>query len=188
MKHKKLIIIAATASVLLLVLKSMIVTNGGLEQGYKASDLAPFHRATQWTLFSVGPLLGNETLSDQGSSRGASSPTGQSTGPAEKIAVTESFHGYAILKQHTVTVSPELLSVLTELESAAQHWKGSSARCFIPRHALRVIEQGTSYDLLICYECKSAEIYQDGSHTGTIYFSTVLPNAAKPDQLNILLK
>jgi len=184
MKHKDLIITTITVCIVLLVLlKSMIVTNGGMDQGYKSSDLASFRIAKQWIIYSIdSDPFRNKNLSEQ-----HLSTTDKPTSTSEKTTTTEEFHGYAVLKQLTVPVTPELVSVIRDLDFAGQHWNGGIAKCFNPRHAARVIEQGVTYDLLICYECKLAYIYRDETKIGTIYFSTNSPNAPKPDQLNSLL-
>ncbi len=184
MKHKKLIIIAVTVCILLFVLlKSMIVTNGSMDQEYKSSDLAAFRIAKQWSIYSIdsNPFR-NKNLSDQ-----ESSTTDKPRSTAEKTTNTEDFHGHTILKELTVPVTPELVSVIRDLDFAGQHWNGFIAGCFNPRHGVRVVEQGGICDLLICYECQSAIISRNGVRNGTIYFSTDGPNAPKPDQLNSLL-
>jgi TPR repeat protein len=61
---------------------------------------------------------------------------------------------------------------------------GVQSLCIInPRHALRVISSGNTYDILICYECGQLELYKNGQ---SLPFSGSI--GSKPDVLNRLLK
>lgn len=53
--------------------------------------------------------------------------------------------------------------------------------CFRPRHGLRVESGGHEYDFLLCYECKSIEVFRDGQG---IYGDSVI---GSPEVLNALL-
>jgi hypothetical protein len=53
--------------------------------------------------------------------------------------------------------------VANEFRSALDHWNGTENACFNPRHALRIESGGHVYDLVLCYECKQLEIYEDGA-------------------------
>jgi TPR repeat protein len=61
---------------------------------------------------------------------------------------------------------------------------GLESVCLInPRHALRLISSGNTYDILICYECGQLELYKNGQ---PLPFSGSI--GSKPDALNRLLK
>jgi TPR repeat protein len=61
---------------------------------------------------------------------------------------------------------------------------GLQSLCLInPRHALRVISSGTTYDILICYECGQLELYKNDQ---PLPFSGSI--GSKPDALNRLLQ
>jgi TPR repeat protein len=61
---------------------------------------------------------------------------------------------------------------------------GIESACLInPRHALRVISSGNTYDILICYECGQLELYKNDQ---PLPFSGSI--GSKPDALNRLLQ
>jgi TPR repeat protein len=61
---------------------------------------------------------------------------------------------------------------------------GLESLCLInPRHALRVISSGNTYDILICYECGQLELYKNNQQ---LPFSGSI--GSKPDALNRLLQ
>jgi TPR repeat protein len=61
---------------------------------------------------------------------------------------------------------------------------GLESLCLInPRHALRVISSGNTYDILICYECGQLELYKNDQ---PLPFSGSI--GSKPDALNRLLQ
>lgn len=35
--------------------------------------------------------------------------------------------------------------------------------CFDPRHALRIVSKGHTFDFLLCFECHALEVYRDGA-------------------------
>ncbi|WP_229743878.1 hypothetical protein [Aliidongia dinghuensis] len=66
--------------------------------------------------------------------------------------------------------------------SAIGDWVGgSAAACFDPRHAIRVLYGEHTYDFLLCYQCQSIWIYEDGK------ILTRLGAAGSPKELNALL-
>jgi TPR repeat protein len=61
---------------------------------------------------------------------------------------------------------------------------GLESLCLInPRHALRVVSSGITYDILICYECGQLELYKNDQ---PLHFSGSI--GSKPDALNRLLQ
>lgn len=43
----------------------------------------------------------------------------------------------------------------------------NGAKCFIPRHGVRVTHEKKTYDLVICFECHWAYVYTDGGDAAT---------------------
>ncbi|MBN9122709.1 MAG: hypothetical protein J0I06_26790 [Planctomycetes bacterium] len=41
------------------------------------------------------------------------------------------------------------------------------ARCFVPRHGVRAVHGGKTYDLVICFECGWVYVFVDGSDKPT---------------------
>ena len=84
-----------------------------------------------------------------------------------------------------ISVTRELKEVITGLDRGGQQWGGAVAGCFSPRHGLRVVAEGVTYDLLICYECMSVALFEGGKCAGHIYMAG--PSAPKPTALNAVL-
>ncbi len=55
---------------------------------------------------------------------------------------------------------------------------GVAARCFIPRHGIRVTHDGKTYDLLICFQCHHVYIYADNSDKPQTMTISDLPQKA----------
>ncbi len=48
-----------------------------------------------------------------------------------------------------------------------QESDGSIARCFEPRHGIRVVHEKKTVELLICFACSQTEVFVDGKGIGT---------------------
>jgi hypothetical protein len=69
-------------------------------------------------------------------------------------------HNFEILGQ--TTLDPvETHVAASEFESATNKSSADFYQCFDPRHALRIVSNGHTYDFLLCYSCHSLEVYQD---------------------------
>ena len=66
------------------------------------------------------------------------------------------------------------------IEQAVLHFPDSAA-CFNPRHALRVSNGQSSYDLLICFECGAMEFFDGDKRVGDTGIG------GPPDVLNSIL-
>jgi hypothetical protein len=42
------------------------------------------------------------------------------------------------------------------------------AACFHPRHAMRAVREGTTVDLVICFECHSVQVFVNDKQTDTV--------------------
>jgi hypothetical protein len=82
------------------------------------------------------------------------------------------FHGHPVLKRVVATADrTRILSALTESMRGAPE----PARCFIPRHALRVQTSGRTYDYLLCFECGRMRLLTDGKQTNFVLGRKVPP-------------
>lgn len=61
--------------------------------------------------------------------------------------------------------------------------------CFNPRHGIRAVSGGKTVDLLICFECRHVEVYENGklimrrdpgTDAAKLYFDRVLTQARVP--------
>lgn len=103
--------------------------------------------------------------------------------PAD-ISSAETFHGYPIVAEAMVSITPTLRNAIFELERDSRPWKTNPAACFIPRHGIRVVISGVVFDLQMCYECNQARFYRDGNFLKWLPFA----GAADPVELNRILQ
>jgi hypothetical protein len=66
-------------------------------------------------------------------------------------------------------------------QDAVAGWDGLRARCFEPRHAIRLNSNGHTYDYLLCYTCSQMAVYEDGKPISGV------GAMGSPDVLNSLL-
>ncbi|MCB1211418.1 MAG: hypothetical protein KDK97_18980 [Verrucomicrobiales bacterium] len=141
--------------------------------------------AKEWILFSLEPIA---VTVAEGGDPFADPPKGtvkkEEPPPKPPLDPDQIFHDYPILGQTKVVVTPELKTVITTLDEAGRHWGGAVAMCFNPRHGIRVIKGGKTYDLVICYECMAADLYADEKWIGSIFFATEAGLLPRPAYLN----
>jgi hypothetical protein len=151
---------------------------------YRAADLLPFSKATEWTVLSLDPMpwdLGEDPFATPAPSNGKLVEIKE---PKKKVPPEQEFHGFPILGQTKVAVTQDLKTVITTLDEAGRHWTKAVAGCFSPRHGIRVVSDGVTFDLVICYECMSADIYRSDKKIGSIYFATDARWLPRPAFLN----
>jgi hypothetical protein len=68
------------------------------------------------------------------------------------------FHEYKVLAKTTVTDADARQAVAEAVANGVTEG-GAIAKCFEPRHGLRVACKGTTYDFVICYQCSQIELY-----------------------------
>jgi len=75
------------------------------------------------------------------------------------------FHGYHLLG-HIELGQKRAKQAIHEFKNTYLPWNallpGEIKCAFSPRHALRVISDGHTYDLLLCYQCGQFQIFRDG--------------------------
>ncbi|MBL8803929.1 MAG: hypothetical protein JNN27_18135 [Planctomycetes bacterium] len=98
---------------------------------------------------------------------------------------TREFHGYEVLGEAALT-DPALATQLARLISrGVAENDGSAALCFNPRHGVRVVRDGHTLDLVICYECMQIYVY-DPHVTNPNGFETWLTTqSVEPDVTRI---
>ena len=76
----------------------------------------------------------------------------------EKAAAENDFHGWKILGRTKVTDGAIRKEVVTSLLKGMQEID-VGAKCFIPRHGLRVTAGDESVDMVICFQCSRLSAY-----------------------------
>jgi hypothetical protein len=87
---------------------------------------------------------------------------------------------YKILGQTNLDPKNEQV-VAGAFQKAVKDWDGMIAMCFDPRHALRIVSGGHTYDFLLCYNCHQLYVYKDDKEL------VGLGAAGSPKFLNSLL-
>jgi hypothetical protein len=70
----------------------------------------------------------------------------------------DAFHDYKVLARATVTDDDARKDVVAAVEKGVAEG-GPIAKCFEPRHGLRVVYKRKIYDFVICYQCSQIEIF-----------------------------
>jgi len=71
------------------------------------------------------------------------------------------FHRFKVLGRTTLTDPSTRKRIYRSLQSGARWNLPFAAMCFTPRHGLRVIADGRTFDLVICFECSQVKVWQD---------------------------
>lgn len=103
---------------------------------------AAFEKATEFELFSIDP--------DR---------------QAKKDDKAELLHGWKVLGKTTLK-GDAAKKARAAIQKGIKDSDGSVAACFNPRHAVRVVSGQNTYDLVICYECLYARVYQGTESLG----------------------
>jgi hypothetical protein len=99
----------------------------------------------------------------------------------------DGWHGAKVLGKTTVK-GEDAKKFTTALKKGVEEGD-KGARCFIPRHGVRAIFEGKTYDLVICFECHWVYIYIDKGDKPDVYmtsesfqkqFNTILTGAKVP--------
>jgi hypothetical protein len=103
------------------------------------------------------------------------------------------FHDHEVLGKTTVTGAAKmalLASLYNGLEPRPRNGglKYIGIGCFMPRHGIRAVHKGRTFDLLICFSCMKVQVYQGNkqinqkfiSHEPQPSFNHVLTQANVP--------
>jgi hypothetical protein len=74
------------------------------------------------------------------------------------------FHGWRVLGRTTVK-GGDKAAALAALRAGISENDGTVAGCFIPRHGIRATAAGRTVDLVICFQCMSMQVFEEGKAT-----------------------
>jgi hypothetical protein len=98
---------------------------------------------------------------------------------------TRRFHGYEVLADAALT-DPLLATQLAQLISRGlAESDGSAALCFNPRHGLRVVRDGQTLDLVICYECRQIYVYDSRATRPSGFDELLTAQSVEPEVTRI---
>ena len=84
----------------------------------------------------------------------------------EGDASLERLNGYGVLGRSELRDAATANQVLALVEQGIEASQGMVAACFNPRHGLTVTTSDAVWDIVICYECLSMQLYRDGERDG----------------------
>jgi hypothetical protein len=70
------------------------------------------------------------------------------------------FHAWRILGSMMVTNAEVRYDLVAALKKSVEENKNIGSSCFNPRHGIRVIYDGKTNDLVICFQCLAVLVYQ----------------------------
>jgi len=76
------------------------------------------------------------------------------------------FHGYVVTGKAPVEDEASRRALMDLVFEGVSKSDGKVARCFNPRHAIRVTRAGEVVDLVICYECFQISVLRPGTEDG----------------------
>ena len=91
-------------------------------------------------------------------------PRGGHTGP-------DTFHGYKILGKTPVADPATRRKLGDALRRGDRENNDTAAGCFNPRHGIHAASPGKTLDLVICFECYQAQVYENGQRQAGLLLS-----------------
>lgn len=158
-----------TAAVLL---ATTAVFGQSRENKLPADAAAALVSGTKFVLYSLSPgLLDADPFAPPQSNVGK-----------KALPERERLHLFEILGQTELKNGEDRKAAVALLHESIRKWDGAVAACFHPRHALRVTHQGVVFDFVICFECRTIQLYRDSEQYRHVNIM------GKPDKLDQILK
>jgi hypothetical protein len=88
----------------------------------------------------------------------------------------ERFHGYPVLGKTEIGDRDQRQEIVESVELGITSFDGYPAKCFWPRHGLRITQADKTIDYVICFECNQVKIFRGDEEE-------VLTTAASPQTL-----
>jgi hypothetical protein len=95
-------------------------------------------------------------------------------GPGEKEDVKNGFHAWHVLGKTTIKKADTRKEVIAALAKGVEANKGEAAKCFDPRHGIRVVHDGKTIDLVICFRCLQVQVFH-GDKRSDDFLTTASP-------------
>ncbi len=78
------------------------------------------------------------------------------------LAEAELLYGFSVLSQATVSDVAVRHDIVSVLYAGVEANKGMQGLCFLPRHAIRARSGEQTVEVMICFQCYSISVNQDG--------------------------
>lgn len=89
----------------------------------------------------------------------------------------KNWRGWKSLGSTKLTKAADKKALSTAVAKGVAEGDGG-ARCFVPRHGVSVTHAGTTYDLVICFECSWVYLYTDKGDKPQVFMTTGAPQKA----------
>lgn len=83
----------------------------------------------------------------------------------QRIKTDEEFHGFPVLGKVEIDKASDRKAIVNAVHEGIAQSNGMKARCFVPRHGLRVETNDNAIDYVICFECLQIDTYANGERT-----------------------
>jgi hypothetical protein len=77
----------------------------------------------------------------------------------EPADAKQGFHGWKVLGKTTIKEAKTRKKVVAVMYQGLEASDGTAAKCFNPRHGIRVTADGKTVDVVICFECLQMQFY-----------------------------
>jgi hypothetical protein len=77
----------------------------------------------------------------------------------DQVKIAGHLHGHPVLGKAAVTDPARRERLVAAFEKAVADSRGDEPACFFPRHAIRTVRDGKTYDFVICFECIQVHAY-----------------------------
>lgn len=132
------------------LLTGLVLVGGSRASEIPADVKAALEKAGEWELYSLQPI---------------------------EVTDKDAFHGWKVLGKTAVKDADTRKALLAALDKGAKDNDGSVAKCFNPRHGIRIKAGDQTIDLVICFECFQAVVFTGDKHTGK-FLTTASPQPA----------
>jgi hypothetical protein len=94
------------------------------------------------------------------------------------------FHGWKVLGKTAVKDAETRKKLIEAFEKGVSEYKDGAARCFNPRHGIRVKHDGKTVEFVICFECAQVHVaIRDGNSQPQTFLISQSPAATFNDVL-----
>lgn len=76
----------------------------------------------------------------------------------------EQFHHWKILGSTQITNAETRQQLVGALEKGVRENSGLAAKCFNPRHGIRIAEKDQTTDFVICFKCLQVAVFREWRH------------------------
>lgn len=144
----------------LFVLPLIGCTAGAEENAISAQTKAALEKAEQWELYSLDPDRNRSPPPAPMPPAAPKDALAVAPKPAtEAPAAAEAFHGWHVLGKTTVKDAEVRQKFVAAFLKGVAENEGIAAGCFNPRHGIRMVHDGQTIDLVICFECYQVAEY-----------------------------